>query len=596
MKYLFLDDDSIGCPLAYRVQQAGNDVLVHINRKDDEHKYSECYGDLIKKVTDWKKYADWADVIVFPTVRRGAEADALRATGKKVVGSCGVRDKIELDRDFGCKFVSKYGIKVPESKEFTDFKSGIEYLKKTKKRVVLKPSGNMETFWIYPAISWEDAVEMMEHWSKTWTKDIKYELQDYVEGQQMSCEGWWNGKQLVGWNSTFEAKPLFMHELGVFTGETGSVVFYYPNQVNKMCDYVRQVEQALIENDVSVGPIDVNFIVNADGAHFLEFTARFGYPATFIQMNSVEDDWGKVLSDLAQGDGTFTGFHPKPYNWFIGARVVVPKWPFGETEKKFVHAPLLSRMEKNPEAKAEFIPMDVTTDENGKLVVANIYGELGTMTARGNMVLAAKDKLVHLLREIWLYPLGWREDIGENVRYQFIKQCGYWLPDGIPDKDRFEWNEAITDKERLAKAIEVYSEVVDKFDFKFDPNSTENEGRFRVRDPQEFDGKTFRSWSDWEGLEAEGVRFIVGDLKDSGEKSLQAVRFNKDVWDDKKAGMWVKKNGVERVSTGKFDEDVDKYLTVGSVHSPAALPDISIRGHGPKRKIKYDFSVKERNF
>ena len=76
--------------------------------------------------------------------------------------------------------------------------------------------------------------------------------------------------------------------------------------------------------------------------------------------------------------------------------------------------------------------------------------------------------------------------------------------------------------------------------FRFDPNSTENEGRYRIRDPKEFKQESFRRWKQWAGVIApKGVTFIVGELKDTGEKALQAIRFNRKYWDEKEAEKFI---------------------------------------------------------
>lgn len=62
----------------------------------------------------------------------------------------------------------------------------------------------------------------------------------------------------------------------------------------------------------------------------------------------------------------------------------------------------------------------------------------------------------------------------------------------------------------------------------YDPNSTKNEGRKRLRDPKEFDQDTFRRWTTWAGQDApDGVTFLVGNIKD-GQKALQTIRFDKN--------------------------------------------------------------------
>lgn len=74
-------------------------------------------------------------------------------------------------------------------------------------------------------------------------------------------------------------------------------------------------------------------------------------------------------------------------------------------------------------------------------------------------------------------------------------------------------------------------------DFKFDPNSTVNEGRWRLRDPKEFDQQSFRRWKEWAGVAApDGITFIVGDLLKGKKKAIQTIRFDKSKWDEDKAG------------------------------------------------------------
>ena len=84
-----------------------------------------------------------------------------------------------------------------------------------------------------------------------------------------------------------------------------------------------------------------------------------------------------------------------------------------------------------------------------------------------------------------------------------------------------------------------------------DPNSTENEMRWRLIDPQAFDKDSFRRWSEWAGVKApEGITFLVGDLKKEKKKALQAIRFDKASWLGKDAGkFWNKvknKKGFEK--------------------------------------------------
>ena len=75
-----------------------------------------------------------------------------------------------------------------------------------------------------------------------------------------------------------------------------------------------------------------------------------------------------------------------------------------------------------------------------------------------------------------------------------------------------------------------------KREFKFDPNSTENEGRFRLFDPKKVDKDSyFRRRSSMPG-----VSYVMG--KAGGETVIQAVRFNKEDYTEDGASRWWKDN------------------------------------------------------
>lgn len=107
---------------------------------------------------------------------------------------------------------------------------------------------------------------------------------------------------------------------------------------------------------------------------------------------------------------------------------------------------------------------------------------------------------------------------------------------------------------RFNKFINENWEFGEERIFKFDPNSTENEGRFRLKPPLSvndfFDKKAFKfsdfiSFKKWKDFEfPDGIRAIVG--KHNNELFIQALRFDKRIWTEEDAGKW-------------FDENKDKF-------------------------------------
>ena len=63
---------------------------------------------------------------------------------------------------------------------------------------------------------------------------------------------------------------------------------------------------------------------------------------------------------------------------------------------------------------------------------------------------------------------------------------------------------------------------------KFDPNSTINQGRWRLKDPNDFE----RMWT--VKTKIPGVTYIAGYLKENHKFGVQAIRFDKKLWTEKK--------------------------------------------------------------
>lgn len=94
----------------------------------------------------------------------------------------------------------------------------------------------------------------------------------------------------------------------------------------------------------------------------------------------------------------------------------------------------------------------------------------------------------------------------------------------------------------LQKILEAIEPKTTKDGLKFD--ETENEIRYRVREPSLFIDETFRSKT-LEGIE--GVRILVAQLKEppegqEGSMVLQAYRFAKPEWNVKSAARWIRKH------------------------------------------------------
>lgn len=85
--------------------------------------------------------------------------------------------------------------------------------------------------------------------------------------------------------------------------------------------------------------------------------------------------------------------------------------------------------------------------------------------------------------------------------------------------------------------------------FKFDPNSTKNEGRWRLIDPKKF-VKDKGSWFRKKDDRYPGISYVFGHLKDkhgrkTGGPVRQTIRFDKRIWSENKAKEWWEEHSRE---------------------------------------------------
>lgn len=94
--------------------------------------------------------------------------------------------------------------------------------------------------------------------------------------------------------------------------------------------------------------------------------------------------------------------------------------------------------------------------------------------------------------------------------------------------------------------------------FKFDPNSTKNEGRWRLRDPSDFvSGSYIRKNYD------NGIGYVLGKLKGdtSEDYYVQAIRFKKEKWSEMDAAKWWNKHSKKFEKYWKDEEWAREVLT-----------------------------------
>jgi len=406
-KFLFVSDESLSGDLAWQIKKEGNEVKVFIEREADQ----DVYDGFLEKVSDWKSLTDWADVIVFDDIGFGDIADSLRAKGKLVVGGSKYTDRLEEDREFGQEEMKKAGLLVLPHWDFVDFDSAIEFIRENPGRYVFKPSGNTPSdskgiLFLGQEDDGKDLIEILEQNKKTWAKKIKkFQLQKMAVGVEVAVGAFFNGEDFIyPINVNFEHKKLFPGDIGPYTGEMGTTVFWCPpNELFR--NTLFKIRDELTKSGY-VGYIDINCIANAKGIYPLEFTSRFGYPIISIQMEGVLSEWGDFLYRIAKGEElelkTKKGFQ-------IGVCVVVPPFPFDDKRESFIYKDL-SILFRKP--NLDGVHLGDVKKVNDVWVIAGDSGYVLVITGSGLTMEEARKQCYSRVRNIILQNMYYRTDIG----------------------------------------------------------------------------------------------------------------------------------------------------------------------------------------
>lgn len=324
--FLFVSIDGYSGDLAWHVSKEGHNVLYYTESESQK----DIFDGFVKKTDDWKKEINWANVIVFDDVLgQGDICDDLRKKGKYVIGGTNYTDKLEDDRSFGQEEMKKAGITILDYTEFNSFDDAISYVTKNPGRYVIKPSGEAqnlkELLYVGEEKNGNDVILMLQEYKKTMGNRIPvFQLQKRVVGVEIGVGAFFNGKKfLKPININFEHKRLFPGNIGPFTGEMGTSMFWAEH--NKIFDNTLKKMETQIAKSGYAGYIDINCIVNKDGIFPLEFTARFGYPTISIQIEGMKTPVGEFLFNLASGKEFDIEINGK---FHIGVRIVVPPFPY----------------------------------------------------------------------------------------------------------------------------------------------------------------------------------------------------------------------------------------------------------------------------
>ena len=264
---------------------------------------------------NWYNYLDSCRyIIVCDNEHGGGIVDYLKNKGYKVYGTGSKEAELELNRHKGQLVASRYGLDIPDTKEFDNYDKVLKFLESNEGEYVIKfdKFRRFAETYVSKDTYGRDIQELLEN--------LKYNirgvipnmyLQNKVSGIEFCIGGYFNGHRFV--------EPLLVN----FDGDNGFVILY--NFKNKKLEAILKVFEPYFEKTGYIGYVDINLMLTENKLYFLEWTIRFGGGVSEILFQSVED-LGEFFMNLIDGEDKPINLIPeitddKQFNLGIAVRV-----------------------------------------------------------------------------------------------------------------------------------------------------------------------------------------------------------------------------------------------------------------------------------
>lgn len=432
MRLLLIDPIGSGVDIAVRAQRCGHEVKHFIRQTP---KTLNIGKGLVRLVDDFRPWLNWADLVVNCDCTRYIEIlDAYRKQNPdaRIISSSAETAAWELERGTGQAVFKAAGVATAPYKTFDDYDKAIAYVKKTGLRFVSKPDGDADKALSYCSKGPADMVFMLERWKKTNKLKREFILQEFIPGIEMAVGGWFGpGGFNVGWCENWEFKKLMDGDLGVATGEQGTVMRYVRR--SKLADKVLKPVADQLEKAGYVGYVDVNCIIDEAGTPWpLEFTMRPGWPCFNIQQALHDGDPIEWLANLADGiDARIISLD----SIAMGVVLSIPDYPYSHLTKKEVTGIPVYGVDARITPHLHLCEMmmgEAPMDVDGKVMTVPMLVSAGdylvVVSATADTVYDAKTKCYRRLKRLSVpnSPM-YRTDIGDRLSKQLpdLQAMGY---------------------------------------------------------------------------------------------------------------------------------------------------------------------------
>lgn len=327
MRILVISYDFSGSSLCTRLAREGNEVQILLLDPEPD----DSLQGIIDRALSLETGLDWVGrdgLVVMDYVGMGSLQEHLRANGYAVVGGSAGGDRLEEDRPYCQRVLADCGIPTLPTTHFSDASDAVAHVHAHPGHWVIKQNGHPESTVCYVGQLEDgaDVVDMLQCYERRFGKQGGFVLQQRAHGIEIGIGRYFNGSRWVGpIEFNVEHKRLCAGDLGPNTGEMGTLMWYDTDETNRLFQTTLAKLEPYLRHVNYRGDIDLNCIVNEQGAYPLEITARFGYPAVQTQMEIHASPWSEFLRAVAVGDDYTLDWR---HGYALSVLLATPPFPY----------------------------------------------------------------------------------------------------------------------------------------------------------------------------------------------------------------------------------------------------------------------------
>ncbi len=340
-------------------------------------------------------------------------ADIFEREGLVIFGHKKEASMLEASKVYAKNFMKKYNVPTAFYETFDNEKDAISFVKNTGTPIVIKADGLAAGKGVIIAYSEEEAFQTIRDMfaGKFGEASKRIVIEEFLEGEEASYIAMVKDDKLVPMATSQDHKRVFDNDKGPNTGGMGA---YSPTPVitpeieNEILERIMYPTlRGMIEEGRPLsGFLYAGLMIGPKGINVLEFNVRMGDPETQPIMRRLESDLVEHIMDILEGK--IDNVKPEWSNRYAIGVVLASKGYPG----KYETGKVITGIEE-AEKDSDIVVFHSGTDiKNGRLVTAG--GRVLTVTATGETLKEAKDRVYKAVEKIQFEGKHYRKDIGDK--------------------------------------------------------------------------------------------------------------------------------------------------------------------------------------